>query len=388
MAELGRAVKSTNAWACYDCGKCTATCPLSRSGASYSPRRHVLAANLGQQQEIVLDGSVYRCLTCGLCDERCPTQVNYVQLVQMLRELTYGAGHEPDCPHGGALQSVMRMMAMGGTQQGRLGWLSDSLETDPAKGEVFYWTGCSMYYDAFFPDLDGASANASRAAIKLLNLLGITPVVSPNERCCGHDLLWNGDRKSFESLAKFNVQLVAESGAKTLVTSCAECYRTWKIDYAPYFKGAGAAPRILHLSEFLAQQAEYAEHMDQLKPKAGTLRKVTFQDPCRLGRHMGVYDPPRELLSAVPGIEIVEMRHHRASATCCAGGTWTNCDRYAKQIQVGRLREARETGAEVLVTACPKCRIHFACAMKDPNLASEIVLPMKDLAEVLAEALV
>jgi Fe-S oxidoreductase len=176
------------------------------------------------------------------------------------------------------------------------------------------------------------------------------------------------------------VARVAESGANTLVTPCAECYRTWKIDYAPYLEGSKV--RILHLSEYLA------EHMDQLKPKSGAKRRVTFQDPCRLGRHMGVYDAPRKLLSALPGVEVAEMRHNGASATCCAGGTWSSCDRYAKQIQVGRLREARATGAELMVTACPKCRIHFTCAMKDPKLSSEIVMPMKDLAEVLAEAYV
>jgi Fe-S oxidoreductase len=379
MAELAQAVKGTNAWACYDCGKCTAMCPLSRSGAGYSPRRHVLAANLGRQQEIVSNGSVYRCLTCGLCDESCPAEVDYIRLVQRLRELTHGAGVEPDCPHGGALHSVMRMMAKGGTRQDRLGWLDDTLKTDPAQGEVFFWTGCSMYYDAFFPDLEGATVDGTRAALKLLNHLGVTPVVSPDERCCGHDLLWNGDRASFLALAEHNVGLVAASGATTLVTPCAECYRTWKLDYAPHF--TVSPPRILHLSEFLS------EHADQLKPKRAAAQKVTFQDPCRLGRHLGIYDPPRELLSGVAGIEIAEMRHNRAAATCCAGGTWSSCDRYAKQIQVGRLLEARESGADVLVTACPKCRIHFTCAMKDPNLSSEIVITMKDLAEVLAEVL-
>jgi Fe-S oxidoreductase len=136
------------------------------------------------------------------------------------------------------------------------------------------------------------------------------------------------------------------------------------------------------VSEFLTG------HLDKLQTKAGPRRKITFQDPCRLGRHLGVYEPPRKLLSAVPGVEMVEMRHTGKSATCCAGGTWTNCDRYAKQIQVERLREARATGADVLVTACPKCRIHFACAMKDPKLSGEITMPMKDVAEIVAEAIV
>lgn len=378
MVELAEAVRKTNAWACYDCGKCTATCPVARAGSRYSPRRHVLAANLGEQQEIIRNGSLDSCLTCSLCDERCPTRVDYTGLVQVLRQLTHGAGVEPECPHGGALQSVMRIMAKGGTQQDRLGWLADGLATDPAKGEVFYWTGCTMYYDAFFPDLPSPMVQIGRASVRLLNLLGIVPVVSPHERCCGHDLLWNGERAPFEALARHNAKVVAESGAKTLVISCAECYRTWKLDYGPYL--AGPPPRIVHLSEFLAGR------LGDLKPREGARRKVTFQDPCRLGRHLGIYDPPRSILSAIPGLEVVEMRRNRKNAICCAGGTWTNCDRYAKQIQVERLREARATGAEMMVTACPKCRIHFACAMKDPKLADAIVLPMKDLAEVLAEA--
>lgn len=378
MVDLAQAVRQTNSWACYDCGKCTSTCPISRSGARYSPRRHVLAANLGQALETLDRDSLNSCLTCSLCDQRCPSRVDYTQLVQLMREAAYGTGEEPECPHGGALQSVMRMMARGGTQQDRTAWLGRELKTSAAQGEVLYWTGCTMYYDAFFPELSGASLNASRAAVKLLNRLGITPVVSPEERCCGHDLLWNGDRRNFEALARHNVKLVSQSGAKTLVVSCAECYRTWKLDYGPFFEGA--PPRILHIGEFLAGQVE------KLAPGKRGRRKLTFQDPCRLGRHLGVYDPPRQLLSALPGIDLVEMNHHKKSAACCAGGTWSHCDRFAKQIQVQRLREARATGAEALVTACPKCRIHFACAMKDPKLSSEIVIPMKDLAEVVAEA--
>jgi len=339
----------------------------------------VLASNL-RHFDASLDGEdLFSCLTCALCDQRCPAQVDYIQLVQQLRGLTLSAGVEPQCPHGGALQSLMRMMARGGTQQDRLGWLQKDLKTDPAKGEVFYWTGCAMYFDAFFSDLPAGALDGSRAAVKLINRLGITPVVSPNERCCGHDLLWNGDRENFEALARYNVELVASSGAKSVVTSCAECYRTWKVDYEPFL--AGRRIRILHLSELLA------EHAGELRPRNGAQRKVTFQDPCRLGRHLGVYEPPRQVLASLPGVETVEMRHSGKAATCCAGGTWTNCDRYAKQIQVERLREAKATGAEVLVTACPKCRIHFACAMKDPKLSGEIRMEMKDLAEIVAGAI-
>lgn len=382
MPELAEAAKETNAWACYDCGKCTATCPISRIGGNYSPRRHVLATNLGDRQGIIENGTLASCLTCSLCDLRCPAEVRYTELVQRLRELSHREGVEPECPHGGALQSLMRMMAQGGTQQDRMGWLSKDLKTESEKGEVFYWTGCTMYYDAFFPDFQLTTLNGTRAAVRLMNTLGVTPVVSPDERCCGHDLLWNGDRTNFELLAKHNVKLVADSGAEVLVTSCAECLRTWKVDYEPFFEGK--MPRVMHITEFLADPTYGGP---DLKFKAGDHRKVTFQDPCRLGRHLGIYDPPREVLKTLPGVEVVEMKHSGPRAMCCAGGTWSNCDRFAKQIQVERLREARATGADVLATACPKCQIHFRCAMKDPNLGGEIEIEMRDVAELVADAL-
>jgi Fe-S oxidoreductase len=373
-------VKDTNAWACYDCGKCTATCPIARAGADYSPRRHVLAANLGRNGDVDTDPSLFACLTCSLCDSRCPAEVAYTSLVQKLRERAFDAAIQPECPHGGALQSVMRMMATGGTQQNRLGWLDDELGTSPNEGEIFLWTGCTIYYDAFFPEFGLATVAGTRAAVKILNALEVTPVVSPDERCCGHDLLWNGDRASFEALAEHNVGLVKKSGAELVLTPCAECARTWLLDYQPWIEGSKI--RVQHLSEYLL------ERRDDLHLGHGSAAKVTYQDPCRLGRHLGVFHAPREVMAAVPGVELEEMRRSGRRAACCAGGTWSNCDRFAKQIQVERLREAKATGAEVLVTACPKCQVHLACAMKDPNIGREISIEMRDVAEVVASALV
>ena len=300
MSDLRDIARRTNAWACYDCGKCTATCPISRAGADYSPRRYVLAANQNRQQEIAADGSLSSCLTCSLCDARCPAEVAYTELVMQLREIAHQEDSMPECPHGGALQSMMRMMADGGTQQNRMDWLDDDLKTDPRKGEVFYWTGCTMYYDAFFPEYEMKTLDGTRAAVRLFNYLDVIPVVSQDERCCGHDLLWNGDRKNFELLARHNVKLVRDSGARLLVTSCAECLRTWKIDYAPYFEVP--APKIVHISEYLM------EHQNELKLHENGARRVTFQDPFRLGRHLGIYDPPRQLMSLIPGVELVEMQ--------------------------------------------------------------------------------
>lgn len=377
MASRNEESRAARAWACYDCGKCTATCPISRAGSGYSPRRQVLEANAGGR---VAHEAVFACLTCSLCDRRCPAEVSYSDLVRGLREAAFREGAEPDCPHGGALQSAMRIMARGGTRQDRLGWIGDGLRTAEGTGKVFYWTGCAAHLDAFFPELGVATLDAARAAVRLMNRLGIEPLVSPEERCCGHDLLWNGDREGFELLARHNARLVAESGADTVVASCAECVRTLKLDYAPHFPGK--PPRILHVSEFLL------ERLPDIPLRAGGEELVvSYQDPCRLGRHLGIYDPPRQVLRALPGVTLREMRRSGPGAVCCAGGTWSHCDRFAKTIQVERLREARETGARVLVTACPKCQVHFRCAMKDPALAEEIGIEMRDVAQVVADAL-
>jgi Fe-S oxidoreductase len=376
MEALASLRRSTRAALCAECGKCTAACPLAACGG-FSAR--VIACRHLEEE---LEGhglGIKRCLTCGSCDLRCPQGVRFTELVRKLRELSRDDSFEPECPHGGALLTLMRLMARGVTRQNRLAWLTDDLRTDPEKGEVFFWTGCTPYYDAFFPELEAPTLGGTRAAVRLLNALGITPVVSPEERCCGHDLLWNGDRESFELLANHNVALVARSGAQTLVTSCAECLRTWKVDYAPLLPPA--PPRVLHLSELLA------EHAGELKLKPNGRRRLTFQDPCRLGRHLGIYEPPRRVLCAVPGVELTEMGRTGRTARCCAGGTWSHCDRFAKQIQVERLREARATGADVLVTACPKCRIHFRCAMRDPDARGAAEIEMRDLAEVVAEGL-
>lgn len=375
---IDQLAREANAWACYDCGKCTATCPIARSGAPYSPRRHVLATNLGQAERLAVDGSLFTCLTCGACDLRCPAEVRYSDLVLALRRQTHGAAPEPQCPHGGALQSVQRMMARGTTRQDRLGWLDEGLDTAADTGRIFLWVGCAPYWDAFFGDLGVRTLDGTRAAVRLLNRLGETPVVSPDERCCGHDLLFNGDEASFAELARHNVELVRRSGAEMVVTACAECARTWRVDY-PRFADAPPVP-MLHLTELLAERLPSLS----LSPNGG--RRVTYQDPCRLGRHLGVYEPPRELLRAA-GAEVAEMAHSRARATCCAGGTWSSCDRYAKSIQVGRLREARASGADVLATACPKCQIHLKCAMKDPSVGDEIAIEIRDLSEIVAEAL-
>ena len=134
MPNLAEIAKRTRAWACYDCGKCSAVCPITRAGGAYSPRRQVLATNLGTVDGLFDSSNLSACLTCMMCDVRCPAGVDYTDLVQYLREVGFREGVEPECSHGGALQSMMRIMAAGKTKQDRLAWLTSDLATSQKEG--------------------------------------------------------------------------------------------------------------------------------------------------------------------------------------------------------------------------------------------------------------
>jgi Fe-S oxidoreductase len=136
---------------------------------------------------------------------------------------------------------------------------------------------------------------------------------------------------------------------------------------------------VLHITELAARSGEALSVMK-------TTGRVTFQDPCRLGRHLGVYEAPRQILASL-GFELAEMPRHGSSSQCCGTSCWHSCGQVSKDIQVERLEEARTTGAEMLVTACLKCQIHLKCAQNDPRLGEEIDIPIRDLTTLIAEQL-
>ena len=375
--DLVDQIKATNAYGCLECGKCTAVCPVSLFSQRYSPRSMLTKTIRNEFDSIYIDYDLWSCLTCRRCDAVCPANIDYSTLTQVIRGSAKDSGFHGKCSHSGAMELLQKVMTTKDIKQNRLDWVTDDLEiTD--QGDILYYVGCAPYFDVFFDDLNISTIDAAKSSIKILNKLGITPVVMSDERCCGHDLLWNGDVENFKMLAEKNIESVEKTGAKTILFSCAECMSSYKILYPEH--GFKVKPKLMHMSQFLAEKMSDNE-LNLKESDTG----ITFQDPCRLGRHMGIYDEPRQVLQHNDGEHYHEMMQHEKKSLCCGVSAWMNCDITSKGIQRERLKQAKETGAEVLAVACPKCHIHLSCTMKDTFVKENYDMDIRDISTVVLE---
>ena len=367
-------------YACQDCGKCSSACPLTLSGKPFSPRAMANAIISGNVDAQAVQADVWSCLTCGLCYDRCPSAVNFPEFIRDMRTHLRKSASVGREAHGGFFQSLMRTMTSPALKIRHWDWLPEDIRLDPNSKTLFFG-GCAPYFDTFFKKhLGVATRNMLLDSLRLLNFFDVHPALLEDERCCGHDLLWTGDRKNFLSLAELNVEAIHRLGIEEFITACPECYRTFAHDYPR--EGVELDFKVTHIFDFLEREIDKGavgfENFD---------RSLTFQDPCRLSRLENRADLPRKLIERLNPAGFKEMQDSGSGAICCGGTSWTGCDAFSKALQVKRLRQARDTGCDVLVTACPKCQIHLLCAMEDPFLGEELRVDMMDLTSVLAKTI-
>jgi len=374
-------IQQTKTYYCLECGKCTSVCPVAKYDPAFSPRMMIESALLGFENDLVFNRELFSCLTCYTCQQRCPCDVDFPVFIRKARAIAQDNRQHGICAHSGQLQSLARLMTSLDIKQKRLEWLSDKFRISD-DSDVLFWVGCAPYFEPIFEDIEFSALDITMASLKTLNLLGIKPKLLPDEKCCGHDALWTGDIETFKKLAEHNANQIIEAGVKKIIFSCPEGYRTFKLDYPSH--GFDVGCELQHISEFLAERIEN----DELKFNE-VKKKVTYQDPCRLGRHLGVYDAPRKVLESIPGIELVEMKHSGWESICCGTSAWTNCDSYSNMLRTDRLSEATATGAETLITCCPKCQTHFRCAMTDKGEEKRSMpsIEVMDLANLVANAI-
>lgn len=372
-----REISDTKVRLCLDCGKCTVVCPVAQHDPDFNPR---LIVQRGLRQDSVdsRDETIWSCTSCNMCVERCNYKVKFPEFVHALRFEALANGAQPPCSHGGALQALMHLMASDGLQQDRLTWLPDDVEVSKGCDTIFF-VGCAPYFDIVFSDLDVNTLDGVRGALRLLNRANVSFDILENERCCGRDLLLQGDREGFMALAKANTEEFARRGVRKIITNCPECRYTLGVDYPKMLEEKGI--EVVHLTEVLAPLVDSGG----LQP--GSLeKKVTYHDPCTLGRCLRVFDQPRRVLGAVAGLELEEMEQSREKALCCGAVPWVYCGFVNRQIQDQRLMQAEATGASTMVTACPKCQIHLRCAQKSRE-SKGTRIEIQDLASVLAQSL-
>lgn len=378
--ELQQLVSTYDIHACQDCGKCSSACPLALIGKPFSPRAIASAVITGGIHAAGVRENAWSCLTCGLCYERCPSAVNFPAFIKELRHL-YRQSELPGREvHGGFFHSLMRSMTSPEIVPKRWTNLPEEIRTDP-ESPILFFGGCAPYYDVFFGKRMEVETNRILLdSLRLLNFFDVSPRLLADERCCGHDLLWSGDKENFMRLAQLNVDKLNALGIETVITTCPECFMTLHTTYAE--QGFTPNFKVVHLYDFLEEQLDKgAVGFDEFD------HNITFQDSCRLGRLEGRGDLPRKLLKRLKPKQFVEMKESGKASICCGNCAWTGCDSFSKAMQVKRLEQAHATGSDVVVTACPKCQIHLKCAMEDPFRREQLSIELMDLTSVIAQTI-
>jgi len=299
------------------------------------------------------------CTTCGKCEVLCPSKTDTVDAFEHVRFLLTEEGVGP----------LLRWRQWGEHVRkeynpymeksvDRTTWLTSNIKRDIAskKAEYVYFVGCTSAYRV---------NNIAMATIDILRKLGLDFTILNGEWCCGSPMLRTGQWKFLKEMVQHNVDEIHKVEADKMITTCAGCYRTWKVDYGKTYKdliGLDFDFDIVHTTQLLADLMRKGE----LRPVREFKKRVTYHDPCHLGRHAGVYEAPREVLRQIPGLELIEMPANRVEAWCCGAGGGFKSGFRDEALEIARMRiqEATETGADCLVSACPFCWTNFHDAMK------------------------
>jgi heterodisulfide reductase subunit D len=334
---------------CVECLVCDGACPL----VAEIPQRYLgpalMAGTAGLKKATPLQEweSSYQCLLCGECTATCPSRVRVDDFVLEARREFTQRGQLPSPLQRLGQDIVTTHNISGQENRFRLLWRETVPSGIAAEGaETLYFVGCLA---SLFPSLYGTP----RSFVALLEASGVSyGLLGGEEWCCGYPLILNGMIEEAREVADHNLQRVKERGVKRVVMTCPSCYYTWREGYKTLI-GEERGVEVIHATQLLV------ELLDQKRLRTeGLSMKVTYHDPCDLGRKSEIYEVPRRILAAIPGVTLVEMRRNREEALCCGGGG--NLESYASEIMTAiaqkRLREAEETGAEAIVTACPQCQ--------------------------------
>jgi Fe-S oxidoreductase len=330
---------------------------VSHKAGEFSPRK-VVEEYVGSGN-LASDKGLWECMTCGMCTELCTSGVKFHEFVREVRP-SLSRSIPPETTHSDIFRVIQNMSSFSRIKPRMNNWITPDLRIDPDSSTLLF-VGCTPYFDVVFKHIRSDLLEIPRSSVRLLNSIGIRPRLLEHERCCGHDAYWLGDQDTFGRLAEANVRAIEATGANEVVTFCPECYTALK-DLYPRFLG----PLSFEVKTLTAIVGKAVKDCEISLCDSG--KTFTYHDPCRLSRHSGMIQEPRDILKDMG--RLIEMPRSGSMSACCGISCWVNCDASTKEWQLDRLKEAQTTGADELVTACPKCLIHFSCALHEHSSPS------------------
>ena len=359
---------------CFQCGLCDVVCPWNRV-RNFSMRKLVREATFGMTD--IESEEMWLCTTCGRCPQHCPRDVKQIESGVALRRIATEYGVFP--------KSVTPIRTIRGSLVGEGNTLSEerAKRGDWAKGhsvKAFTEGTEVLYFPCCYPSYDPRLKKVAVATANILNLAGVDfGILGAKENCCGESIRKTGDEDVFKRLAKENIKTFIDNGVKKILVSSPHCYHTFKNEYPEFMVDF----EVVHITQYLLELIEKGKL--ELKKEYG--KKITYHDPCYLGRHNGIYDEPREVLKKVPGLELSEMPDSREDSLCCGGGggrVWMETQK-GERFSDLRIDQAMDVGAEVLVTACPYC----ITMLEDSRITmgADEKIEIKDITEIIQEVI-
>ena len=356
---------------CYQCGLCDTVCPWNRV-SSFSMRSLVRQAAFGLPE--IESGDIWKCTTCGSCPQRCPRGVGTVDVAVSFRRIASKYGISPDPLHTVSASLGTEGNPLREARTGRSGWAKEFSVKPFTEGmEILYFPGC-------YPSYDSRLKKVAMATVSILNKAEVDfGILGEKENCCGESIRKAGNETLYKRLARENIKAFIDNGVHKILVSSPHCYHTFKNEYPEF----NVNFEVVHITHYLSELIREG----RLELKQEYKKKITYHDPCYLGRHNGIYDEPRDVLKNVPGLELVEMPEVRENSFCCGGGggrIWMDTAK-GERFSDLRLEQAAETGADELVTACPYCITNFEDSRLSVENGESIIV--KDITEVISEVI-
>jgi Fe-S oxidoreductase len=382
-------------YSCADCGRCSDQCPSNAVGRPLSPRFLTIKARdyafqhypmFGRPSNskaligsIYSDDEIWSCTTCGACEEECPLLVEYVDKIVDLRRGMIDEGNVPQ-----SLQKPLKALESRGNPYGK----TEKKKADWVKAREFEQickvkildgknSADTLYFVDSITSYDDRMQAIGRATAKILNRVGENfGILGAAEKDSGHEVRRFGEESLFVALREHNVEVIKASGVERIVTADPHAYNALKHDYKD-------VPPVEHISQVIAREVKTGKI--QFHPVDNGNKLYTYHDPCYLGRHNHIYDDPRDVLDAIPGLNRVEMSRSRDRSFCCGGGGLMLFyePKEDQRMGVKRVQMAADAGANVIVTACPFCMANIEDAIKVAGMEGKMTAI--DLAELVEQ---